>query len=63
MIQKKTMREFDSLFNQYEKWPMELSYRMYCMIIDDINQKLEERNEEVDRRIDSCCDPAAQRLR
>lgn len=45
-IPKRTMREFDALYNEFDKWPMELTYRVYADIIDDINKALEGNDEE-----------------
>jgi len=47
MIRKKTFREFDSEFNQWEGWPLELAYRVYSEIMDEVNQLMEEKDEVV----------------
>ena len=46
MIPKRTEREFDSRYNEWDKWPMELTYRVYSDLIDDINQELNRRDNE-----------------
>jgi hypothetical protein len=47
VISKKTFREFDTEYNEWSDWPLELVHRVYCEIIDEFNKHLEEKNEEV----------------
>ena len=44
---KLTFKEFDSKFNEWEKWPIDLSYKVYEEILDYVDQLMEERNEVV----------------
>ena len=47
MIKKKTWIEFDSEFNQWEGWPLELAYKVYSEIMDEVIQLMEEKDEVV----------------
>ena len=57
MIRKKTAREFDSAYNEWTDWPLELSYKVYSEIINEFNKYIQEKeNEEVVRNAVSSTD-------
>ena len=43
MIKKKTEREFDVEYNQWDKWPIEMTWRVYCDLVDEINKELDKK--------------------
>jgi hypothetical protein len=47
MIKKKTWTEFDREYAEFTQWPLELSYRVYSDIVDEINKLREGDENEV----------------
>jgi hypothetical protein len=58
MIEPKSEREFDSAYNTYEKWPLELAYRVYVDIIALVNEELGRKEDGKEDCSYGDCDPA-----
>jgi hypothetical protein len=56
VIYKKSWREFDREYSELSQWPLELAYKLYDEMMDNLIKLQEEKNEEVVDSSDSISD-------